>query len=127
MKTLEKKVHFVVEGESIACYDSKGNPMNFVLIGGTPYIELDRRTDRFFDIDSAACHSIECQYGANYANDKFTHRRLRGVINRKFVDTDSCMFNFAERPCSYRELASYHLAKYKAYKNMIKIAEVKHG
>ena len=60
MKTLERKVHFVAEGTSIVgCYDSKCNPVRYILINGEPYIELNNSVKRFLDIDNVAVHNAE--------------------------------------------------------------------
>ncbi len=126
-KKLEKTVHFVAEGTSIGCYDSKGNPMRYLMIDGEPYISIDDSVDRLCDIANAAVHNNVVYFYSNNRSDSFGHADLTGVVNRRFVSSRCSIWKYAERPCTHRELASFHLAKYKAHKNAIKLLEVKHG
>lgn len=122
MKTLEKKVHFTVEGTSVGCYDSKGNPMRFILVAGDPYIQLEKYTDRLLKIDSAVCYSSQSiKAYHNYDAGSFSYVNLRGIVNCTFISSNNCQFAYANRACTKAELASYYLAKYKAYKNAIKL------
>lgn len=126
MKRLEKKVHFVSEGTSIVgCYDSKGNPVRYILIKGEPYIELDKSVDRLLDIDNAAVHNAEVQYYSDNRHDMFVYVKLTGVINSIFISSKNSLYRYAERPCTRRELASFYLAMYKTIKNAIKLTETK--
>ena len=127
MKQLEKTVHFVSEGTSIGCYDSKGNPIRYIMIGGTPYIELDKYVNRFLNIDEAAVHHKELRYCSNHRSDLFSFVKLVGVLNGTFISSNNSHYFYAERPCTHRELASFHLAMYKAQKNIIKLSEAENG
>lgn len=127
MKTLEKKVHFKAEGTSIGCYDPKGNSVGYIFVSGTPHIALEHFTDRLLKIDSAVCSSsqdIKCYN--KYPREAFVHVGIRAVVNGNFITSSNSTFRFAWRECSDTELASFHLAMYKAYKNAIK-TEVKNG
>lgn len=127
MKKLEKNVHFTCEGTSIGCYDSKGSPMRYLLIDGEPYISLDNSVDRLLDIANAKVHNSEVNFYMNNKSDPFGRVDLTGVINGKFISSKCSVYRYAERPCTRRELASFHLAIYKAYKNTIKLEELKNG
>lgn len=128
MKNLEKKVHFVFEGTCIAgCYDSKGNPVRYILIDGEPHISLDNSVDRLLYIADVAVHDIELDVYTNNKSDLFGRVNLTGVINGTFVSTKNSHWRYAERPCTHRELASFYLAMYKAQKNAIKLTEVENG
>ena len=128
MKKLEKKVHFVEEGISVAgCYDSKGNPVRYILIDGEPHISLDNSVDRLLDIADVAVHNIELDLYTNNKSDLFGHVNLKGVINGTFVSSKNSHWRYAERKCTNSELASFHLAMYKAYKNTIKLLEAENG
>ena len=119
MKKLEKRVHFVEEGTSVAgCYDSKGNPIRYILIKGVPYIKLDKLVDRFLDIDNVAVHNGEVQYYSNNRQDMFGYVCLTGVINKTFISSKNSLYRYAERPCTHRELASFYLAMYKIHKKL---------
>lgn len=126
MKTLEKKVHFTAEGTSIGCYYSKGNPIRFILINGKPFIELDKSVDRLLNIETATAHNTEPVYYDSNRSDSIAQVRLVGVLNNAFVSSKNSHWKYAERACTNRELASFHLAMYKAYKNAVKL-EVKNG
>ena len=122
MKSLEKKVHFTTEGKSVGCYDSKGNPVGYILVAGEPFIRLEKHTDRLLKIDSAVCYSSQTITAYhNYNSEKFSHVALRGVVNSTFIAINGCSYAYANRACTKAELASYHLAMYKAYKNAIKL------
>jgi hypothetical protein len=125
MKKLEKKVHFVAEGTSVGCYDSKGSPVRYIMVSGTPYIELDKSVDRLFKIDGATAHCKELKYYSNYRSDMFSSVELSGVINGTFVSSNSTHYYYAERPCTHQELASFYLAMYKVQKNTIKMEDIK--
>lgn len=128
MKILEKKVHFAEEGTSVAgCYDSKGNPVRYILIDGEPHISLDNSVDRLLDIADVAVHNIELDFYTNNKSDLFGRVNLTGVINGTFVSTKNSHWRYAERRCTHRELASFHLAMYKAQKNTIKLLEAENG
>jgi hypothetical protein len=124
MKKLEKTVHFVAEGTSVGCYDSKGNPMKYIMIGGEPFIALNN-SDRLLDIKSAKVHNTTLEYYKNYMRD-FGEVDLKGVVSGCFIGKSCSVWNYAERHCTKCELASFHLAMYKAYKNAMKL-EVKNG
>lgn len=126
MKRLEKKVHFVAEGTSVGCYDSKGNPMKYIMIGGEPFISLDNSVDRLLNINNVAVHNGEVKFYQNNRSDLFGHCDLTGVINGTFVSANNSHWLYAERRCTHRELASFHLAMYRACKNAMKL-EVKNG
>lgn len=123
MKKLEKTVHFVAEGTSIGCYDSKGSPMRYLLIDGEPHISLDNSVDRLLSIASAKVHNGEVNFYTNNKSDVFGRVGLTGVINGKFISSKCSVYRYAERTCTRRELASFHLAMYKACKNAIKLVE----
>lgn len=126
-KKLEKQVHFTAEGGySVGCYDSKGSPVEYILIEGEPYISLDNSVDRFFSIAiaNAKTHNTEVLAYKNYSKGVFACANLVGVVNNTFVSTKNSLWRYAERPCTSRELASFHLAMYKAHKNAAK-SEVK--
>lgn len=125
MKKLEKKVHFVAEGESVGCYDSKGNPMKYLMVKGEPFIALDN-SDRLLDIESAKVHNSAYNYYKHYRADAFSEVSLKGVVSGHFIGRSCSVWNYAERPCTKRELASFHLAMYRACKNSMKL-EVKNG
>lgn len=117
-----------MEGTSVAgCYDSKGNPVRYVLIAGEPHISLDNSVDRLLDIADVAVHNIELDFYANHKSDLFGRVNLKGVINGTFVSSKNSHWRYAERPCTHRELASFYLAMYKAQKNAIKLAEVENA
>lgn len=127
MKILEKKVHFTCEGTSIGCYDSNGSPMRYLMIDGEPYISLDNSVDRLLDINNVAVHNGEVKFYQNNRSDLFGRADLTGVINGTFVSAKNTHYRYAERKCTHRELASFHLAMYKAYKNVIKLVEAENG
>ena len=126
MKTLEKKVHFTAEGTSIGCYDSKGIPMRYLLIEGEPYISLVDSVDRLLNICGVRAHNSEVKFYENNRSVVFACIDLAGVVNGKFVSSNHSIWKYAERQCTHSELASFHLAKYKAHKNALKL-EVKNG
>lgn len=126
MKKLEKKVHFTAEGTSVGCYDSKGNPMRYLLIEGKPYIEIDKSVDRVLDIETAAVHDSAPAYYKSNRSGLVTFVRVKGVVNRRFISEGCSHYEYAERACSYNELASFYLAMYKAHKNAYTL-EVKNG
>ena len=126
MKKLEKTVHFVAEGTSVGCYDSKGNPMKYLIIGYEPFIALDN-SDRLLDIKCAKVHNSELEYYKNYRCDCFKEVDLKGVVSGHFIGRGCSVWNYAERHCTYRELASFHLAMYRACKNAMYLEEVKNG
>ena len=123
MKKLEKTVHFVAEGTSIGCYDSNGSPIRYLLIDGEPYISLDNSVDRLLSIAGAKVHNSEVKFYMNNKSDVFGHVDLTGVINGQFISSKCSVYRYAERKCSHHELASFHLAMYKAQKNTIKLLE----
>lgn len=123
MKKLEKTVHFVAEGTSIGCYDSKGSPMRYLLIDGEPYISIDDSVDRLLDIHSVKVHNAEVKFYMNNRSDSFGCVDLTGVVNGMFVTSKCSIWKYAERPCTHRELASFHLAMYKAHKKAIELSE----
>lgn len=123
MKTLEKKVHFTAEGTSIGCYDSKGNPMRYLLIEGEPHISLDNSVNRLLDIRYVKVHNAEVNFYDKHRSDVFACVDLAGVINGKFITSKYSVWRYAERQCTHSELASFHLAKYKAHKNAVKLLE----
>lgn len=127
MKTLEKQVHFTAEGTSVGCYDSKGNPVTYLMIGGDPYIKLDCSVDRLLNVPAASVHGNYYEYYKNYSSSQFAHIDLTGVVNNRFIGSNNSCWIYAERKCTHRELASFHLAKYKAHKNTIKLLEGNHG
>ena len=127
MKKLEKTVHFVAEGTSIGCYDSKGSPMRYLLIDGEPYISLDNSVDRLLSIAGAKVHNSEVKFYMNNKSDVFGHVDLTGVINGQFISSKCSIYMYAERTCTRHELANFHLAMYKAYKNAIKLSEAENG
>ena len=124
-KKLEKQVHFTAEGTAIGCYDSKGSPVRYLMICGEPYISLDNSVNRFFSIEDAVAHNREVNFYANNRSDSFARVDLAGVVNATFITSKNSHWMYAERRCSHRELASFHLAKYRAHKNAIKLSEVK--
>ena len=122
MKKLEKRVHFVEEGTSVAgCYDSKGNPMRYILIDGEPHISLDNSVDRLLDIADVEVHNAELDFYANNKSDSVARVNLKGVINKTFVSSKNSHWRYAARKCSNSELASFHLAMYKIYKNTFRL------
>ena len=128
MKKLEKRVHFVEEGTSIAgCYDSKGNPVRYILINGEPHISLDNSVDRLLDIADVLVHNIELDFYANNKQDLFRRVDLTGVINGTFVSSKNSHWLYAERKCSHSELASFHLAMYKIHKTAVRLSETNNG
>lgn len=120
MKKLEKTVHFTCEGTSIGCYDSKGSPMRYLMIDGEPHISLDNSVDRLLNITNVAVHNSEVKFYQNNGSNLFSRVDLSGVVNVTFVSTKNSHWRYAERKCTHRELASFHLAMYKAHKNTIK-------
>lgn len=124
-KKLERQVHFTAEGTSVGCYDTKGNPVRYLLIEGKPYIELDKSIDRIFDIKTAVAHNTELTYYDSNRSDSVVYVHLAGVLNNTFVSSKNSHWLYAERSCTNRELASFHLAMYKAYKNAIKLGDIK--
>lgn len=127
MKKLEKKVHFTCEGTSIGCYDSNGSPMRYLLIDGEPHISLDNSVDRLLDIGDVAVHDSGLKFYQNHGSSLFGRVFLKGVINGTFIGANNSRWRYAERECTHRELASFHLAMYKAHKNTIKLLEAKNG
>lgn len=121
MKSLEKKVHFKAEGTSLGCYDSDGNPVKYILVEGKPYIAIDDSEDRLLNIPCSMAHDAILSYYTNHAENSFNNVVLKGVINGKFISSNCCAYKYAERQCTKRELASFFLAMYKAYKNAIKL------
>ena len=119
-KKLEKQVHFVAERYSVRCYDSKGSPVRYLMICGEPYIELDKSVDRLLDIETVAVHNVDLAYYENRGRDPVMFVHLTGVVNGTFVSSKNSHWQYAERKCSHRELASFYLAMYKAHKNAVK-------
>ena len=124
-KKLEKQVHFVAEGHSVGCYDSKGSPVRYLMICGVPYIELVKSVDRLLDIETVAVHNVELEYYKNHVRDSVGFVHLAGVVNGTFVSSKNSHWRYAERKCSNRELASFYLAMYKALKNSAKSEDIK--